>query len=98
MLVIKFEQTGLYAAARECARWLKQRGYSHGPVNPGLPVAVEYGECKVGDWRGMSNAEKAAALGTMHGDLVSGPITLTLQNALHERQVPVMDERLAATA
>lgn len=98
MLVKKFEQSGLYAAACECSRWLKANGYSHGPINPGMPVAVEYGECKVGDWRGMSNAEKAAALGTMHGDLVKGPITLTLQNALHERQAPVMAERLAATA
>lgn len=98
MLVLKFEQTGLYEAARQCSEWLKTRGYSHGPFNPGMPVAVEYGECQVRDWRKLSNAEKAAALGTISGDLVRGPVTLTLLDAIHERQQEAAVELLAASA
>lgn len=72
-----------YSALSEAVLYLRLRGFSYGPpdvvaVGRAARQGVLYGAWDIAEWRHLSSEDRARLHGTIAGDRVHGPITVTI--------------------
>jgi hypothetical protein len=80
-LVIRFDQTGDFAAINAARQWCRQNGVSFGPLDRFDVVGLMVGDYAISKWHNMTEKEKKACDGTITGDFRNGPLTLRISRA-----------------
>lgn len=85
---VSFYDRGDFAAIDAARAWLKERGFSYGPMQDNAPIAVMHGKWKIGKWKTLSPEDlndiharimPAAMTASMRG----GPVTIRLRSTVH---------------
>lgn len=74
-----FSGDGAFRALWDAEAWLKERGYSSGPLCGDLPVGIQLGDHLIHKWRNLSPAEIRALDGRMVGEWRNGPVAVRLK-------------------
>lgn len=73
-----FRDVGDFRASDAAERFLRERGYSVGPMQCGAPRGILKGDFGIGKWRNLNKQERAELDGVMEGDFRDGPVHVRL--------------------
>jgi hypothetical protein len=81
-ITLPFIQKGDFAAVGAAMLYLRQRGFSIGPMQASEPIAILYGaNLCIGKWRTITELQRAVAHGTIEAaDMRTGPVTVTIRS------------------
>jgi len=77
---MKFDRVGDFAATYDAEAWLKNHGYSFGPMQRGSPRGIMKGDVDIGKWRNLSIEEINQLDGSITGDGRNGPIFVSTKS------------------
>lgn len=80
-LVIRFEQTGTFAAAHAAEQWCREHGVSYGSSDRSGTQGLLVGDFVIAKWRNLTPKERAECHGTITGDGREGPVVLRISRA-----------------
>lgn len=78
-----FTGTKDFEALDKARLWLKENGYSYGPLQADAPTGILFGSFEISKWRGMSKSEVAELDGTMNAPgrtYRTGPVTVVIKD------------------
>ena len=78
-IILTFSQTGQFAANVAAEKWLREHGFSYGPLQNADPRGVLFGAQRViAKWRCIPEALRGQLHGAITGDPCTGPIVVTI--------------------
>ena len=80
-IVMRFDQTGDFAALNAAHAWCREHGVSFGSTDRTGTIALMAGDYAIAKWRNLSPFERHNVDGTIAGDARNGPLTLRIARA-----------------
>jgi hypothetical protein len=77
-LIATFSDKGDFAASGIAELFLRERGFSVGPMQANDPRGIMLGKMRIEKWRRLTDATRAQLHGQMTGNPRTGPITVTI--------------------
>ena len=84
-VVVRFDQTGDFAASRAAEAWCAARGISVGVSDRTHIRGLLVGSYHIAKWHNLTRKEQRACDGTITGDGRNGPLTLRISRGALER-------------
>lgn len=77
-IIIDFHLREPHESRRAAETWCRANMVSVGEVQPGAPRGLLYGKYHIPAWRMLSPEQRQAMHGTMTGDMVTGPVVVSI--------------------